>query len=106
LTLKPCTGCGKRVDTRAKVCPGCRRFLPTTSNAMKGLAAAVVLGFAVLFASALFQIVRSLGSFGSPGSPGPRPAAHPGSAVQPAGPRSEAGAADATRPRKSAPSRW
>lgn len=100
MTLKPCTGCGKRVDTRAKVCPGCRRFLPTTSNALKGLAAAVVLGFAVLFASALFQIVRSLGTFG------PRPAAHPASAVQPPGPRSEAGSPDATRPRKGAPSRW
>ena len=32
MRLKPCTGCGKRVDTRAKVCPNCRRFLPTTSK--------------------------------------------------------------------------
>jgi hypothetical protein len=103
LTLKPCTGCGKRIDTRAKVCPGCRRFLPTTSNAMKGLAAAVVLGFAVLFASALFQIVRSLGKFGSPGSP---PAAHSPSASGPPGPRSNAGSPPDPGTRKGAPSRW
>ena len=61
MALKPCTGCGKPVLTTAKICPGCRRFLPTTPNAMKGLAAAMMVAFAVLFATALFQVVRSLG---------------------------------------------
>ena len=65
MALKPCTGCGRRIDTTARKCPGCGRLLPTTPNALKGFAAAILVAFAVLFATALFQVVKTLAKAGA-----------------------------------------
>jgi hypothetical protein len=77
VALKPCTGCGRRVDTTARTCPGSRRFLPTTPNAVKALAGGVIVALVVLFATAAFQVVGSLVK------PAPHPTAAPPTARRP-----------------------
>jgi hypothetical protein len=62
MALQPCQGCGKPVDTTAKVCPGCGRPSPTASSMGRGLLIVLILG-GIFF---LYQVGKSVGGSTEP----------------------------------------
>jgi hypothetical protein len=57
MSLKPCQGCGREVDTTAAACPGCGRPSPTVSGGSKvarGLGCGIVMpvGIAIVLSAA------------------------------------------------------